>query len=118
MKLRVGILLLTLLTLPGIALAQDSSIAGSVTDDGFVSGVVANEGNLTVFGAGFFGSEAVSIVIVSRSGATTQFGNGKGSASGAIVATAPVSLATGAYTIIAWGEAGSVAMSPIWVTSK
>lgn len=101
-----------------VPITSTSLLSGSVTDDGFVSGVVANEGNLTVFGAGFFGDESVSIVIVSRNGATTQFANGKGSASGAIVATAPVSLATGAYTIIAWGEAGSVAMSPLWVTSK
>lgn len=101
-----------------VPLTSTSLLAGSVTDDGFVSGVVANEGKLTVFGAGFGYNEAVSIVIVSRTGLETQFGNGRGSASGAIVATAPVSLATGAYTIIARGEAGSSAFSPLWVTSK
>lgn len=97
---------------------SSSILAGSVTDDGFVSGVVATDGDLTVFGAGFLVGEPVTIVIVSKGGSTTDFASGNGSASGAVVATAPVSLGSGAYTIVASGDSGSQAQSPLWVTSK
>ncbi len=99
-------------------LASSSLLAGSVTDDGFISGAVANDGKLTVFGAGFGAGESVTITIVSKGGSSTDFANGKGSASGAIVATASVSLSNGAYTIVASGDNGSQAQSPLFVTSK
>lgn len=100
---------------PSIA---SSILAGTVTEDGFVSGAVATDGDLSVWGAGFMAGEVVTVTIRAGSGTQSTFSQARANAFGDVAATGTVSLSEGAHTIWAIGASGSVATSPLWVVEK
>jgi hypothetical protein len=104
--------------MPGQPSTASSILAGTVTTGGFVSGAVATDGELTVWGSGFIAGESVTIAIADGSNAQTSFASATANASGGVSASGSVSLSAGAHTIWANGDGGSTATSPLWVTDK
>jgi len=95
-------------------------VAGEITDSGLVSGVASEGSTVVVLAAGFKAGERVTVAVLGADGKTVGLlgANQAANDGGAVMFEREIKVGPGVYTLEAFGDQGSIATAPLWVTGK